>query len=553
MRRVAVIALTVLVVAGAAVLGAAGGERPGEPYRAVFDNAFGLTEGGDLKIAGVRAGQTTGFKLTRESPHKAVVEFEITEPGVGELREDARCVIRPQSLIGEYFVDCQPGSSDEKLAEGGTIPVEQTSSTIPVDLVNNILRRPYRERLRLIIAELGSGLAGRDEDLAEVLRRAHPGLRETSRTLRVLADQNRTIQKFIDDAQVVTEQLENRKADVARWVDEAGETAQITATRREELKRNFALLPGFLDELEPYMVQLGNVADEQIPALADLQAAAPDLDRFLARLGPFSDSSRPAFRGLGAASADGLRAFRASQAEVNELRDLARDVPGLAKPLRQLLETLDDRKRAVEPDPRAKATGPPAPDKTHIADTGGFTGMEALWNYFYWQTLALNGRDDVGHVLKIIGIEDPDCSPYYATDEGEEEAFARCNEFLGPYQPGITAPDPLPDNPQAAASAARDAGDGRFARDGKRASDGGEADGSAPGSDDSAPGSERSAPRSGAPTLPPAVRELLGALPGVPALPRAPQQTPALPGAPGLRGAPSNESSTVLLDYLLSP
>ena len=312
MRRVAVVALTVFVLAGAAALGAAGGEKSGEPYRAVFDNAFGLTEGGDLKIAGVRAGQTTGFKVTRERPYKAVVEFEISEPGVGELREDARCEIRPQSLIGEYFVDCQPGSSDKKLAEGGTIPVEQTSSTIPVDLVNNILRRPYRERLRLIIAELGTGLAGRSEDLSEVLRRAHPGLRETSRTLRILADQNRTIQKFVGDAQVVTEQLENRKADVARWVDEAGETAAITATRREELKRNFQLLPGFLDELRPYMVQLENVADEQIPTLADLQAAAPDLDRFLARLGPFSEASRPAFRGLGESSDAGLRAFRAS-------------------------------------------------------------------------------------------------------------------------------------------------------------------------------------------------------------------------------------------------
>ena len=94
-------------------LAAAGGEKSGEPYQVVFDNAFGLTEGGDLKIAGVRAGQTTGFKVTKERPHKAVVEFEITEPGVGELKEDARCEIRPQSLIGEYFVDCQPGSSRE--------------------------------------------------------------------------------------------------------------------------------------------------------------------------------------------------------------------------------------------------------------------------------------------------------------------------------------------------------------------------------------------------------------------------------------------------------
>ena len=54
-------------------------------------------------------------------------------------------------------------------------PVAQTSSTIPLDLVNNIVRRPYADRLRLIIGELGAGLAGRPDDLSEVLRRAHPG------------------------------------------------------------------------------------------------------------------------------------------------------------------------------------------------------------------------------------------------------------------------------------------------------------------------------------------------------------------------------------------
>ena len=48
------------------------------------------------------------------------------------------------------------------------IPVGQTSSTIPIDLVNSVLRRPYRERLRLIVNELGTGLAGRPDDLQQV-------------------------------------------------------------------------------------------------------------------------------------------------------------------------------------------------------------------------------------------------------------------------------------------------------------------------------------------------------------------------------------------------
>ena len=139
----------------------------------MFDNAFGLTKGGDFRVGGVNAGQTTDFEVVKKQgePPKAVVTVEVTKPGFGDFRTDASCEIRPQSLIGEYYVDCQPGKSRGAASpSGGTVPVEQTSSTIPTDLVNNIMRRPYRERFRLLITELGTGLAGRPDDLQEVLR-----------------------------------------------------------------------------------------------------------------------------------------------------------------------------------------------------------------------------------------------------------------------------------------------------------------------------------------------------------------------------------------------
>src|SRR5207247_273723 len=109
---------------------------------------------------------------------------------------------------------------------------------IPLDLINDILRRPYRERFRLLLSELGAGLAGRPQDLSEVLRRAHPGLRETNDVLGILGRQNRTIKGFIADADNIVTRLEERKADVARFVAEAGRTAEISASRRQQLRRS---------------------------------------------------------------------------------------------------------------------------------------------------------------------------------------------------------------------------------------------------------------------------------------------------------------------------
>ena len=59
---------------------------------------------------------------------------------------------------------------------------------------------------------------------------------------------------------------------MVRWVREAGDAAEISATRRNELRASFQRFPEFLDELRPTMARLGELADEQTPLLADLSA-----------------------------------------------------------------------------------------------------------------------------------------------------------------------------------------------------------------------------------------------------------------------------------------
>lgn len=466
MRRAGIVLLVLLACGTGLALAAAGGEgAKGKSYEILFDNAFGLAKGGDFKIAGVRAGETSSFEIVGQRRPLALVNVNVTESGFADLREDARCEIRPQSFIGEYYVDCQPGTSDTRLPDGGRVPVRQTSSTIPLDLVNDILRLPYRERLRIIVGELGAGLAGRPEDLNEVLRRAHPGLRETSEVLRVLGRQTGTIRRLVSDGDRVVRALAERRGDVAAFVREAGETAEVGASRRDDLARTFNRLPLFLAELRPYMGRLGELATAQVPLLRNLQASSDELDTLLLRLRPFATEGTPALEALGDAAGEGVRAVRETEDDLDELRLLAKDAPGLAKPLRQLLQTTDDRARGVEPDPRAVATDPPAGDKTHISgQDGGFTGMEAVWNYFYWQALSTNALDDVGHVLRLNVLVGP-CGSYQVVRDATNQAgFDPCRQWLGPFQPGINAPDPTKRGGAQPAASRRGPGPSRPAR-----------------------------------------------------------------------------------------
>jgi ABC-type transporter Mla subunit MlaD len=566
-RRVLTI-LATLGVCAAAVLfaGASSDQSDGKRYRVMFDNAFGLVEGGDFQVGGVTAGTTSDLQVVKEKGEapKAAVTVEITEPGFGDFREDATCDIKPQSLIGEYFVDCQPGSSDKKLPEGGTVPVEQTTSTIPADLVNNIMRRPYRERFRLIVNTLGTGLAGRPEDLSEALRRAHPGLRETSRVLEILGDQNQVIKDFIADSDTVIEELEGNKRDVVRWVKEAGETAEITATRRAELERTFQKLPTFLDELRPTMARLGELADEQTPLLADMQRAAPHLDEFFTRVGPFSEASRPAVDSLGETSKVGTRTFREGKQEIALLRELAPEAQPTFKPIRQFLQTSDDRGRGLEDDPRSVNGSPPAPDPTAISEGGpsGFTGLEALWNYFFWQSLSINGFDQYSHMLRI-SITETKCGQLYnefdlKNNPEDQKTFEDCSQWLGPNLPGITTED-FTEGGAAATAAGRDAPASRV---GEQRTAGQPDAGPLPGQRDISKPQvtlppdlqrlvERLSPRQ-RDDLPKDLRrrieEVIGPLP-VPAPGPAPAPLPA--PAPTAPSAPSSDAP--LLDFLLAP
>jgi hypothetical protein len=127
---------------------------------------------------------------------------------------------------------------------------------------------------------------------------------------------------------------------------------------------------------------------------------------------------------------------------------VAKDAPRLARPLRQLLQAIDDRSRSTEPDPLAARLAPPAPDKTAYREGQGFTGMEAFWNYIFWQALGTNAFDDVSHLLRIAAVQSP-CAPYNPSPTAKQ--VENCSSWLGPRQPGVNAPDPT-DGPAISAA-----------------------------------------------------------------------------------------------------
>ncbi len=428
MRRALVILALVGGLSAYVILTGGFDDAKQNAYEVELDNAFGLIQGGDLKVAGVRAGKITSIRLDKRTKH-ALVGFRIDKRGFGSLRRDVHCESRPQSLIGEYFLDCLPGTARQALKPGARIPVAQTSSTIAPDLVNDILREPQRERLRIIVSELGAGVAGRGPELNAAIRRASPALRETDRVLKLLGEQNTTLANLAVNADTVVGDLAANRKDVGRFVDEAGATARASAERRPQIAAGLQKLPGFLEQLEPTMKSLGEVADKQTPALQDLDASAQRVTSFLDELGPFAAASRPAIRSLGQASITGDRAVKAAAPSVKLLDGVARGTPEVAKDLSLVLGHLDDRGNAVEKDPRSPGGQ-------------GYTGFEALLQYVYDQTTSTATYDANSHIFKIALFASK-CGNYANAQsvKNDPSLIRDCSSYLGPTQPGITTPD----------------------------------------------------------------------------------------------------------------
>ena len=146
--------------------------------------------------------------------------MKIDDPGFQDFREDATCMIRPQSLIGEKYVDCRPtlprapGTEPppplKEIPDGQPgagerlLPLENNSSSVDPDLINDIHTLPYAQRFRLIFNELGATLAGRGTDIEEAVKRANPDLRDADRLLEILAQQRDELAQLASDSERVT-------------------------------------------------------------------------------------------------------------------------------------------------------------------------------------------------------------------------------------------------------------------------------------------------------------------------------------------------------------
>ena len=392
---VAAVVLLVVLLAG-------GDDDESYVVRGIFDSGGFMVKGEEVRVAGATVGEIESVGVTMPGeissyedgrpqalPGKAVIAMKITDPGFQDFRADASCLIRPQSLIGEKFVDCSPtlprapGSKPapplKEIPEGEPgegqylLPVESNSTSVDPDLINNINQLTYAQRFRLILNELGAGLAGRGEDIEEVVKRANPVLRDVDRLFGILNAQRDRLAQLTSDSDRILGPLARERRSVAGFFSNAGAAAQASTEEGAALEASLSKLPAFLRELRETMASFEYFSNSGTPVVEALGKAAPSLTQATRALTPFSAASTVSLKSLGANGEVAGPKIRAADPVVRKTRDLANSG---ANPTTELARFLVSTKK-----------------------TGGFDGLADL---IYNSTAATNEFDQYGHFTRTL-------------------------------------------------------------------------------------------------------------------------------------------------------
>lgn len=373
-----------VLVALVAVLGVAAGltgmarEDDAEQLfiNAKFDDVSPLLAGSDIKLHGVPVGEVAAVEVADDN--RALVSMRLDTAAL-PVHQDAHLTVRPVSLLGERFLDLDPGSpSAPVLEQGNVIPASQTGQAVDLDQVLNMMNRPTGEGMAAFITMFGQGLVGNGENADRAIRLLAESMDDTGKFVRVLRQHTALLTSLVDRVRPVTQAL---AADQGRTLDSLlNSTLRLTAatsSRNEKLQATIKMLPSALAQGRRSLRQLDATAAESTKTLAGIRPTTEQLVPLGGELSRFAQAAEPA---------------------------LARTEPVLehaAKMIRQARPVAEQLRKAGPNLRSVTQNGEPV-----VSEIGRH--FDDLFDFIRNWALATNGHDGISHYYRAqVVIADP--------------------------------------------------------------------------------------------------------------------------------------------------
>ena len=254
---------------------------------AKLPNAAQLVKGNEVRVGGYRVGVITQIKPVRQQDGESYAQVEMKlQKNLEPLPIDSQLVVRPRSALGLKFIEITLGGSEAGFQAGDTIPLSAANPRpVEFDEVLNMFDARTRDGQRRTLTGLGNGLAGRGQDLNEVIRLLPPLFGDLQPVAENLADPRTRLERFfpaLARAAAEAAPVAQQQADLFANLDTT--FAALSSVARPFIQDTISKSPPTMDtaisnfpQQRPFLRNTAGLMRELRPGVAVLPQTLPDL------------------------------------------------------------------------------------------------------------------------------------------------------------------------------------------------------------------------------------------------------------------------------------
>ncbi|MCX6370006.1 MAG: MlaD family protein [Solirubrobacterales bacterium] len=288
------VAAVAVVLVGIVLFG--GSSNP--TYVMTFETAGQLVKDNDVQVGGRRVGKVSEIQLTANN--QANITIEVQEP-YAPLHEGTTAIMRATSLSGvaNRYIALTPGPQNAPLiAEGETIPVDQTTTIVDIDQLFNTLDPDTTKGLAEVIQGFGTWYRGRGVDARKGLPYLSPALNATIGLLEKLNSDQPALEQMVQSTSSVVGTLAAKGPTLTNLVTNANISLGAIGDENQSLAEALQYLPQTLRRGSTTFVNLRTTLGAVDQLVAASLPATKNLAPFLTDLDPLFVQAKPTITDL---------------------------------------------------------------------------------------------------------------------------------------------------------------------------------------------------------------------------------------------------------------
>jgi virulence factor Mce-like protein len=282
--------MTVLVVMVAVFL--AYNANQGLPFVPTKELKLNMASGADIVVGdavnegGYRIGLVSALKPIKLKSGQVAAQLTLQlNQSHGQIPVDSTAEVRPRSVLGLKFVDLHTGTSKKDFADGGTMPIAQTTVPVQFEDLNNAFNSPTRKAIQTNLVGFGNGFAARGSALNDTFASLPRLLGYLRPVAAYLSDPRTELTRFLRSLEGFMGAISPVAQTNARLFTDMATTFAAIGHSPSDLENTIRLSPSTeavstqsLKVQQPFLVDLANLGTNLGPATAELHAALPDIN-----------------------------------------------------------------------------------------------------------------------------------------------------------------------------------------------------------------------------------------------------------------------------------